>query len=154
MNKYIILFSIGFLIICSGYCYWKGYNNAQMYYINELNKSHINNLKTITNLMVEIDSKEKQIVSKYLAEIEQLKEEQTNEIESIKSSNLSNTTECLSDKDRVSTRVQTKDENRPNTICYTESELLRKIKESMAIAGDCDQLAMKYNTLLEVCNER
>lgn len=38
-----------------------------------------------------------------------------------------------------------------NLICFTESELYRKIERSMAIAKEADQLAVKYNTLLEVC---
>lgn len=38
-------------------------------------------------------------------------------------------------------------------ICYTRSELQRKIEETVAIGYECDQLAVKYNSLLKMLNE-
>lgn len=154
MNKYIIFIGLTLIGIACYASYIKGYNNAENYYKSELNKAHINNLKTIENILLDSDAREKSLVSQYLTEIKLLKEEQTNEIESIKSTQLSNTTKCMSDSNTSNTRVSTKVKTRPNTICYAESELLRKVKESLVITAECDQLAIKYNTLLEVCNGR
>ena len=154
MNKYIIFIGLTLIGIACYASYIKGYNNAENYYKSELNKAHINNLKAIENILLDRDAREKSLVSQYLTEIELLKEEQTNEIKSIKSTQLSNTTKCMSDSNTSSTRVSTKVKTRPNTICYAESELLRKVKESLVITAECDQLAIKYNTLLEVCNGR
>ncbi len=36
-------------------------------------------------------------------------------------------------------------------ICYTRSELQRKIKESLALAEECDSLSVRYVTLLKIC---
>lgn len=154
MNKYIIFIGLTLIGIACYASYIKGYNNAENYYKSELNKAHIDNLKAIENILLDRDAREKSLVSQYLTEIELLKEEQTNEIESIKSAQLSNTTKCVSDSNTSSTRVSTKVKTRPNTICYAESELLRKVKESLVITAECDQLAIKYNTLLGVCNGR
>lgn len=154
MNRYIIFIGLTLIGIACYASYIKGYNNAENYYKSELNKAHLDNLKAIENILLDRDAREKSIVSQYVTEIELLKEEQTNEIESIKSTQLSNTTKCMSDSNTSSTRVPTEVKTRPNTICYAESELLRKVKESLAITAECDQLAVKYNTLLEVCNGR
>ncbi len=154
MNRYIIFIGLTLIGIACYASYIKGYNNAENYYKSELNKAHLDNLKAIENILLDRDAREKSIVSQYVTEIELLKEEQTNEIESIKSAQLSNTTKCMSDSNTSSTRVSTKVKTRPNTICYAESELLRKVKESLVITAECDQLAVKYNALLEVCNER
>lgn len=154
MNRYIIFIGLTLIGIACYASYIKGYNNAENYYKSELNKAHLDNLKAIENILLDRDAREKSIVSQYVTEIELLKEEQTNEIESIKSAQLSNTTKCVSDSNTSSTRVSTEVKTRPNTICYAESELLRKVKESLVITAECDQLAVKYNTLLEVCNGR
>lgn len=154
MNRYIIFIGLTLIGIACYASYIKGYNNAENYYKSELNKAYTDNLKAIENILLDRDAREKSLVSQYLTEIELLKEEQTNEIESIKSAQLSNTTKCVSDSNTSSTRVSTKVKTRPNTICYAESELLRKVKESLVITAECDQLAIKYNTLLEVCNGR
>ena len=36
-------------------------------------------------------------------------------------------------------------------VCYTRSELQRKIKESLALAEECDSLSVRYVTLLKIC---
>lgn len=36
-------------------------------------------------------------------------------------------------------------------ICYTRTELQRKVEESMGIGTECDALALKYKALVEVC---
>lgn len=47
--------------------------------------------------------------------------------------------------------------SRPNSdttelVCYTRSELRRKVAQSVAIGHEADELALKYNALLEVVN--
>lgn len=34
-------------------------------------------------------------------------------------------------------------------VCYTPADIQRKIKESLDIAAECDELAIKYNALLK-----
>lgn len=38
-------------------------------------------------------------------------------------------------------------------ICYTRTELQRKIKDSLAITNDCDQVAKRYAALVKVCTQ-
>lgn len=39
--------------------------------------------------------------------------------------------------------------DRPGAVCYTPADIQRKIKESLDIAAECDELAIKYNALLK-----
>lgn len=39
----------------------------------------------------------------------------------------------------------------PGLICYTRADIQRKVAESLALAAECDQLAIKYKALVEVC---
>ena len=41
--------------------------------------------------------------------------------------------------------------DRSGLKCYTEAELSRKIKSSLDIAAECDELAIKYGALLQWC---
>lgn len=39
--------------------------------------------------------------------------------------------------------------DRPSAVCYAPADIQRKIKESLDIAAECDELAIKYNALLK-----
>ena len=39
-------------------------------------------------------------------------------------------------------------------VCYTRSELQRKIKDSLAITTECDELAKRYEALVKVCTTK
>ena len=39
----------------------------------------------------------------------------------------------------------------PGLVCYTRADIQRKVAESLALAAECDQLAIKYKALVEVC---
>ena len=41
--------------------------------------------------------------------------------------------------------------DRSSVKCYTDAELSRKIKSSLDIAAECDELAIKYGALLQWC---
>lgn len=38
-------------------------------------------------------------------------------------------------------------------VCYTRAELQRKIKDSLAITNECDELAKRYAALVKVCTQ-
>ena len=38
-------------------------------------------------------------------------------------------------------------------VCYTRAELQRKIKDSLAITKECDELAERYKALVKVCTQ-
>ena len=37
-------------------------------------------------------------------------------------------------------------------VCYTPADLRKKIAESVAVGAECDQLAIRYRTIVEVCD--
>lgn len=39
--------------------------------------------------------------------------------------------------------------DKPGFVCYAAADIQRKIKESLDIAAECDELAIKYNALLK-----
>lgn len=41
--------------------------------------------------------------------------------------------------------------DKPGFICYSAADIQRKIKESMDIAAECDELAIRYKALVESC---
>ena len=46
--------------------------------------------------------------------------------------------------------VSRTDNDSTELICYTRGELQRKIESTLDIARECDELALKYNALLEI----
>ena len=57
-------------------------------------------------------------------------------------------------KDGGSTTTVQTTGNKPDLICYTRTELQRKVKESLDLAKEADELAIKYRALLEVCTQK
>ena len=37
----------------------------------------------------------------------------------------------------------------PDAVCYTRADIQRKVAESLALAAECDQLAIKYKALVK-----
>lgn len=117
--------------------------------IQEENNSRLLKIRDIEDIY---NKRYNKLITYYTQEVEDLNEQHKKDIDTIKSSNLSDTVKCLpntTNTERVSKKTTTK----PSSICYTETDIHRKIKESMAITSDCDKLAIKYNTLLETCKE-
>lgn len=58
------------------------------------------------------------------------------------------------DKSRESgTGVSATKQHPANLVCYPKAELYRKLERSLAITNECDKLAVRYNSLLEVCQK-
>ena len=98
--------------------------------------------------------RENAIVKEYLDRIEVLKEQYEKQI--INAGSLrdvfSPRAECLPGTNKSSAAgMPAAPRTKPGIKCYTEPELLRKIERSMAIARECDQLALRYQALLAAC---
>lgn len=39
----------------------------------------------------------------------------------------------------------------PRAVCYTESDIQRKVEQSLALAAECDEIAIRYKALAESC---
>ena len=150
-----LIFSIG---ICSYiavgvFSYYKGYSTADSEYKATLNQLQTSNLKAILNQERTYKEKENEIIKSYSEKMDLLKQQYEKVL--IVSNNLRDTfvPECLQHTDTGSTRVPQETKPKSNVRCYTETDILRKVKESMAIGNECDQLAIRYNSLLEWCKQ-
>ena len=135
------------------FAYYKGYTNASNEYKATLNQLQTSNLKAILNQERTYKEKENEIIKDYSEKMDLLKQQYEKVL--IVSNNLRDTfvPECLQHTDTSSTRVSEETKPKSSVRCYTEADLLRKVKESMAIGNECDQLAVRYNSLLEWCKQ-
>ena len=112
----------------------------------------------------QLQSQQNIIVSGYLQKIKALEGEHEKTLQELETAQFSNTVtgvNCVVSnavnslhKDGGSqTTVQTAG-NKPDLICYTRAELQSKIKRSLALTKEADELAIKYRALLEVCTQK
>ena len=64
------------------------------------------------------------------------------------------TVDAYVDADRLSDTSTCKDLPRasgtqPGLVCYTRADIQRKVAESLALAAECDQLAIRYKALVK-----
>ena len=121
----------------------------------QLKGAQLENVHNLIKTERELLNQQHEIVSGYLNEIERLKTEHEQDIIEINS--LRDTVvvpNCLPDKNPGGAGVSKKTGNKPGLKCYTDAELLSKVKRSLDIAGQCDELAVKYNSLLELCRKQ
>lgn len=152
MRVFSFLLFIGFIIMTA---YYKGYKACERDVALKLQNVTIEHNQKIIETERNLQNKQNQIVADYLQQISLL-EAQHNE-DKINLDNLRDAFDvklngmCNTNNSGSST-VSTKTGTQSNLKCYTESELLRKIERSLAIAREADELAVKYNTLLKTCS--
>ena len=66
------------------------------------------------------------------------------------------TVDAYVDADRLSDTSTCKDLSKPSgaqpgLVCYSRADIQRKVAESMAIAAECDELAIRYKALVKAC---
>ena len=111
--------------------------------------------KNMMKLERNLSDKQNAIVSEYLKYIDDL--EKQHEQDKIDIENLRDVISidadklCHNNSTANSAAMPTKATNQSKLKCYTNSELQRKIKESLDIAAECDRLAARFNSLLEWC---
>ena len=142
--------------------------SIRLYTVNEVRKQYNQTierleLEQLQNLQ-QLQSQQNIIVSGYLQKIKTLEGEHEKTLQELETAQFSNTVtgvNCVVSnavnslhKDGGSkTTVQTTG-NKPDLICYTRTELQRKVKESLALTREADELAIRYQTLLEVCTQK
>ena len=102
-----------------------------------------------------LTDKQNKIVSEYLNYIDELEKQHNEDVINIE--NLRDVISididklCNNNSNSHSAAMPTKTTNQSKLKCYTNSELQRKIKESLDISNECDKLSRRYNALLEWC---
>lgn len=128
--------------------------------VNEKYAAKIEQLKVeqLQNLQ-QLQHEQNVIVTGYINDIERLKEQHEKDVKELENANFKDTVivkpvthECVCPADRSKTGVQAAG-TKPDLVCYTRTELQSKIAESMAITKECDDLALKYKALVEVCTK-
>ena len=130
--------------------------------VNEKYAAKIEQLKAeqLQNLQ-QLQHEQNVIVTGYINDIERLKEQHEKDVKELENANFKDTViiepivsnDCgMHQNDNGKTAVPTAGV-KSDLVCYTRTELQSKIAESMVITKECDELALKYKTLLEVCTK-
>lgn len=111
-----------------------------------------------------IQNKNAETIANYVGQIESLTEQHKHDLEALENAKYADVIQVNHDNDRDNVNVTCdrmrnegsservpKTEVKQNLLCYTQTELLRKVAASLDIANECDKLAVKYNSLLESC---
>ena len=142
--------------------------SIRLYTFNEVRKQYSQTierleLEQLQNLQ-QLQSQQNIIVSGYLQKIKALEGEHEKTLQELETAQFSNTVTGVNrvvsnavnslHKDSGSKATMQTAGNKPDLVCYTRSELQRKVKESLALTREADELAIRYQTLLEVCTQK
>lgn len=158
--KFACIGATGIIFIASYFfvgvhCYRNGYETATKKYDEVLRVESEKNYQKIIETERTLTDKQNKIVSEYLKYIDDL--EKQHEQDKIDMDNLRDVINvdtdklCNNNSNSHSAAMPAKTTNQSKLKCYTNSELQRKIKESLDITTECDKLSLKYNALLEWC---
>jgi hypothetical protein len=149
-----IIFIASYFLVGLHY-YRSGYETATKKYDEVLRSESEKNYQKIIETERNLTDKQNKIVSEYLKYIDSLEKQHNEDVINIE--NLRDVVSidinklCHNNSNSHSSTVSPKATNQSKLKCYTESELQRKIKESLDITNECDKLSHKYNALLEWC---
>ena len=128
--------------------------------VNERYAAKIEQLKAeqLQNLQ-QLQHEQNIIVTGYIDDIERLKAQHEADLKELENANFKdtvtvnpvNTVDCGMHQNNNGKTTVPAAGTKPDLICYTRTELQSKIAESMALAKEADELALKYRALLEVC---
>lgn len=142
--------------------------SIRLYTFNEVRKQYNQTierleLEQLQNLQ-QLQSQQNIVVSGYLQKIKTLEGEHEKTLQELETAQFSNTVtgvncvvsnaiDSLHKDSNGKTTVQTAGD-KPDLICYTRAELQSKVKRSLDIAKEADELAIKYRALLDVCTQK
>lgn len=113
----------------------------------------------------DLQHEQNETVTAYLNEINALKQQHEQDLKEIENAKFKDTitvnvpfpvkpvSNCGMHKDNNSQTAVPTAGTQSDLICYTRSELQRKIKESLDLAEEADELAKRYKALVEVCTQ-
>ena len=114
----------------------------------------------------DLQHEQNETVTAYLNEINALKQQHEQDLKEIENAKFKDTitvnvpfpvirhdANCgLHENNNSAETVQTAGV-KSDLICYTRAELQRKIKDSLALTNECDQIAKRYAALVKVCTQ-
>lgn len=130
--------------------------------VNERYTAEVEKLKNeqLQNLQ-QLQHEQNVIVTGYINDIERLKEQHEKDVKELENANFKdtvtvkpdNSADCGVHKNNNGKTTVPTAGTKPDLVCYTRTELQSKIAESMVIAKEADEIALKYRALLEVCTK-
>ena len=110
----------------------------------------------------ELEKSQDEIIRKYQEQITAIEAEQIKVREDIENENLkikdslnitsSELSECLQ-RSKAAASGLPKTADKSGIVCFSKSDIQRRIEKSVAVGSRCDKLAHQYNALLEVCTK-
>ena len=157
--KLVCIGATGIIFIASyffvGVHYYRsGYETATKKYDEVLRSESEKNYQKIIETERNLTDKQNKIVSEYLKYIDELEKQHEQDkinMENLRDAVTIDINKLCNNSDSHSSAMPAKATNQSKLKCYTNSELQRKIKESLDITNECDKLSHKYNALLEWC---
>lgn len=114
----------------------------------------------------DLQHEQNETVTAYLNEINVLKQQHEQDLKEIENAKFKDTitvnvpfpvvkhdTNCGLHQNNNSAETVPTAGTQSDLICYTRSELQRKIKDSLALTNECDQIAERYKALVKVCTQ-
>ena len=114
----------------------------------------------------DLQHEQNETVTAYLNEINVLKQQHEQDLKEIENAKFKDTvtvpvpfpvirhdTNCGLHKNNNGAETVPTAGTQSDLICYTRAELQRKIKDSLAITNECDELAKRYEALVKVCTQ-
>lgn len=130
--------------------------------VNERYTAEVEKLKNeqLQNLQ-QLQHEQNIIVTGYIDDIERLKAQHEADLKELENANFKDTViiepivsnDCGVHKDNNSKATVPTAGVKSDLICYTRTELQSKIKRSLDLAAEADQMTERYRALLEVCTK-
>lgn len=157
--KLVCIGATGIIFIASyffvGVHYYRsGYETATKKYDEVLRVESEKNYQKIIETERNLTDKQNEIVSEYLNYIDELEKQHVQDkidMDNLRDAISIDTDKLCNNSNTHSAAMPPKTTNKSKLRCYTNSELQRKIKESLDITNECDKLSHRYNALLEWC---
>lgn len=149
------------LVIACFFVYWLGYREGtdvtEAKYQREIRASE----QRAEERFRQMQQAQNDEIRDYLSKIDELNAQHEADVEALKNAQFKDTVvittpepviECMH-SDKSSTAGVPKTSAKSDLVCYTRSELQRKIAESMAITRDADELRERYKALIRICEQ-
>ena len=113
----------------------------------------------------DLQHEQNETVTAYLNEINVLKQQHEQDLKEIENAKFKDTitvnvpfpvkpvSNCGMHKDNNGAETVPTAGTQSDLVCYTRAELQRKIKDSLDITNECDELAKRYAALVKVCTQ-
>lgn len=153
-----IVYRLGFIGILMLMCFFAGLGVGAHCMEKKLLEDHEALIQKSRQIEQELIQEQDAVVREYTQKIREMEDRYAEDIESIRSAQLSDVVsvpECVQQPTPSDTnkRLPEKSTNKPGLTCYTESELRAKIEASLALARECDKEMTRFQALIEACKK-